>query len=179
MTPALEIQRLRVWFGTQAVVDGVDLTVQPGEIVALVGESGAGKTLTALAIGRLLPPAARWTAEAIRCHGRDLHTMPDDAFRTVLGRQLAYVFQDPAACLNPVLTIGEQLSEPLLAHQAVHPTDARARAAAALAAMRLADPAALLGRYPHQLSGGMQQRALLAMATILNPAALIADEPTT
>ncbi len=181
--PVLEVQGLKIWFDDQPVVDGVDLTVGPGEIVALVGESGAGKTLTALALGRLLPPGARWTAKAIRCRGRDLHALSDDALRAVLGADLAYVFQDPAACLNPVMTVAEQLAEPLRIHSAKkyggRTADVTPQLKAALAAVQLEDPAAILVRYPHQLSGGMQQRVMLAMAALLNPALLIADEPTT
>ncbi len=173
-SPLLAIRELTVEFHTGGVVttavDEVALSLDPGEILALVGESGSGKTMTALAIGRLLPPAARWHAAEISVNGRPLHQATNAEVRRRLGREIAYVFQDPATSLNPVMTIEEQLCEQ---------GRSRARALELLAAVQLADPAALLRRYPHQLSGGMQQRVMLAIAIASRPALLIADEPTT
>jgi len=181
MTPSLEVRQLHVQFprAPRDAVNGVDLTIHAEEIVALVGESGSGKTLTALSIGRLLPTTACWRAASIQFKHRDLLTLPDREFRHLLGQEVAYVFQDPASSLNPVLTVGEQLCEPLIVHRGMRWSEARTRAMELLAAVQLADPAETLPLYPHQLSGGMQQRVMLAMAALLNPALLIADEPTT
>lgn len=179
MTPLLEVHNLHVEFPPVQVVDGLDLTIAPGEIVALVGESGSGKTMTALSIGRLLPAAARWQADLLRFNGQDLLTMPEATFRGFLGRQLTYVFQDPAGSLNPVMTIEEQLSEPLAIHQGMRGPQARVRLLEWLTAVQLPDPVQRLSQYPHQLSGGMQQRVMLAMAMLMDPLLLIADEPTT
>ncbi len=172
--PLLMIRELTVEFHTRGVVttavDQVTLSLDAGTMLALVGESGSGKTMTALAIGRLLPPAARWRAAEITVNGRPLHRASSVEVRRRLGREIAYVFQDPATSLNPVMTIEQQLCES---------GQARARALELLAAVQLADPAALLRCYPHQLSGGMQQRVMLALAIANRPALLIADEPTT
>ena len=182
--PLLEIGGLHVEFPSpdgDAVhaVNGANLTVSPGEIVALVGESGSGKTMTVLAVGRLLPRNAQWRADLLRFKGHDLGSLTESQVRTVLGQSLAYVFQDPASSLNPVMTIGEQLLEPLVIHRQLARSAARATVLDALTAVQLAEPAEKLTMFPHQLSGGMQQRVMLAMATLLRPALLVADEPTT
>jgi len=183
MSLLLEVRDLHVNFrgptGTSAAVNGADLTIHAHEIVALVGESGSGKTMTALSLGRLLPPSAQWRADALRFKAQDLLTAPDEAVRRLLGTEIAYVFQDPAASLNPVMTVGEQLCEPWVVHQRIPRVAATAHAVKLLAAVQLSDPVALLAKYPHQLSGGQQQRVMLAMALALEPSLLIADEPTT
>jgi oligopeptide/dipeptide ABC transporter ATP-binding protein len=184
MTPLLEVEHLSVTFATRAgparAVDDVSFTVAPGETVALVGESGCGKTVTALSLLRLLPPsAAVGPASRIRFDGRDVLALDRDALRRLRGGAIGMVFQEPGASLNPVLTIGAHVVETIRAHDDVDRAAARARARELLVTVGLRDPDRLAARYPHELSGGMQQRAYLALALAAQPRMLIADEPTT
>ena len=160
-------------------VDGVSFALQPGEVFALVGESGSGKTSVALALTRLLPIPPALVSGRVLIDGASLLDASDEALRTIRGGKVSYVFQDPAASLNPVLTIGEQLLETITRH-----TESRGRAAAQVAVewlqrVGIASAEERLAAYPHEFSGGMQQRLCLAMALTARPALLIADEPTT
>ncbi len=180
----LEIDDLRTHLatpsGTARAVDGVSFAVAPGEVVGLVGESGSGKTLTALSILRLVPnPPARIVGGRIVFDGVDLLTLPERALRRVRGRSIAMVFQEPMTSLNPVLTIGEQIAEVVRLHEGAGRAAARQRAIEMLRSVRIPDPERRVREYPHQLSGGMRQRAMLAMALACRPRLLIADEPTT
>ena len=164
--------------GWTRVVDDVSLTVGRGEIVGLVGESGCGKSMTAFSIMQLFPtPAARVAGGEILLEGRDLRGLPAGELRRVRGARLGMIFQDPATFLDPLLTIGDQIAEPLRAH--TPHVNARQRTAELLDHLGLPDPALIARRYPHQLSGGQKQRALIASAIACSPALLIADEPTT
>ena len=166
--------------GDLSLVRGVDLDVHRGEIVALVGESGSGKTLTALSTLGLLPPTARFTADQALLNGHDLRGRQTEAdWRSLRGSEVGIVFQEPLSSLNPVLTIGDQIGEVLWYKRGLSRAQRRTEATDLLARMGLARPAALLGEYPHQLSGGMRQRVMLAIAMAGEPALLIADEPTT
>jgi oligopeptide/dipeptide ABC transporter ATP-binding protein len=184
MTAALDISDLSVAIADREVVRGVTLRVEPGERVGVVGESGSGKSLTALSVMRLLPQQARVTGGSIRHAGRDLLTESDASVGSLRGRSLGMVFQNAAAALNPVLKIGRQVADVLLAHS---PERANARgkraafeeARSLLGSTGLVDPASVMNAYPHQLSGGMAQRVLVAMALSSRPQLLIADEPTT
>ncbi|WP_380281513.1 dipeptide ABC transporter ATP-binding protein [Kitasatospora purpeofusca] len=176
--PLLEVAGLRVSAGPHQVVHGVDFTVRPGEILGLVGESGSGKTLTALAANRMLPPGCRTTAGTVRLDGTDLLALPEPAVRAVRGRRIGMVFQDPLAYLNPRMPIGRQLAEAALVHGASR-TDARARALELLDLVGIPEPARRHRDRPHEFSGGMRQRVLIAMAMANRPDLLIADEPTT
>jgi oligopeptide/dipeptide ABC transporter ATP-binding protein len=180
----LEVEDLRVTFGTgeQRVpaVTGVSLSVDAGETLALVGESGSGKTVTSLSLLGLNPPApASTTTGRIRYRGRDLTSLSRAEWRRVRGAEIAMVFQDPGAALNPLLTIGTQVGDAVRAHEPLSKAAARKRAVEALELARLPQPEDMLGRYPHQLSGGMRQRAAIALAIAARPRLLIADEPTT
>ncbi|MEU7905823.1 ABC transporter ATP-binding protein [Actinoplanes sp. NPDC049118] len=180
----LEVEDLKVTFGhgDQRVpaVAGVHLTVDAGETLALVGESGSGKTVTSLSLLGLNPPApASTTTGRIRYGDRDLTTLSRAEWRRIRGAEIAMVFQDPGAALNPLLTIGTQVSDAVRAHEPMSRTAARQRAVEALELSRLPQPEDMLGRYPHQLSGGMRQRAAIALAIAARPKLLIADEPTT
>ena len=180
----LEIKNLSVTFtrrGTQPTraVDGVSYAVKPGEIVGVVGESGSGKSVTSLAIMGLLPKrGVEITGEALY-RGRDLLTLSDKEMSDLRGRELAMVFQDPMSSLNPVVPIGTQVTEVLLRHQDVTRVQARAEAEDLLRRCGIPDPRRRLREYPHQLSGGMRQRALIAISLACKPAVLICDEPTT
>jgi len=179
----LEVNDLRVQMdtarGTAHIVNGLDYSVSPGETVAVVGESGSGKSVSVMALLGLLPGHARVTGTA-EFDGKNLLAMSEPQLRTVRGNGIGMVFQDPMTSLNPVLTIGRQLTEGLLAHRSASSKKAaRERAAELLADVGLPDPKAALDRYPHELSGGMRQRVVIAIALAGNPKLLIADEATT
>jgi peptide/nickel transport system ATP-binding protein len=175
--PHLAVDDLAVTIAGIRVLDGVDLAVDSGSVLAVVGESGAGKTMTALAVMRLLPPGAVATGR-IRLAGDDLMTLSEAAMCDRRGRALAMVFQEPMTALNPLKTIGAQVAETVLAHHPASRADADALAADALDRVGLPDSRVPRDRYPHQLSGGERQRVLVAMATVLKPPLIIADEPT-
>ena len=180
----LSVQDLSVRFktedGTVHAVNGVSFDLDASETLGIVGESGCGKSATSLAITRLLPRThATIAGGRILFRDVDLIQLPDREMRKLRGRDIAIVFQDPMTSLNPVLTIGRQLTEALCAHQSLSRQDADARAVDLLQTVGIAAPAAALDRYPHQMSGGMRQRVMIAMALALAPKLLIADEPTT
>ena len=182
-SPLLKVQELQVRFDTPRgilkAVAGVSFELAPGETLGLVGESGCGKTVTALSILRLLPsPQATVTGE-IRFLGEDLLSSPEERLRQIRGDRIAMVFQEPMTALNPVLTIGEQVMEVLRLHRGLSNHQARREAAAALTRVGLPEAERRLKQYPHQLSGGLRQRAMIAMALACEPDLLIADEPTT
>jgi peptide/nickel transport system ATP-binding protein len=182
--PLLAVRDLTVVFrdrkGNETrAVDGVSLDVRAGETVAVVGESGCGKTVTSLALLGLLPDKGVDISGAIEFDGRNLLELPDEAMRRIRGREIAMIFQDPMTSLNPVLTVGRQIVEVLELHTELHGDAAYAEAADLLARVGIPDPGRRLRDYPHQLSGGMRQRAMIAMALACSPRLLIADEPTT
>ena len=182
--PLLDVNGLTVSYeghGERVVaVDDVSFSLEPGDIFALVGESGSGKSSLALAITRLLPsPPATISARAIRFQDADLLHAPQEVLRAIRGGKIAYVFQDPATSLNPVLTIGEQLREMVELHTDRRGRDADALAVDWLSRVGIPSAQARLRAYPHEFSGGMQQRVMLAMAMASQPALLVADEPTT
>jgi oligopeptide/dipeptide ABC transporter ATP-binding protein len=179
----LSVEDLRVHFwtgsGTVHAVNGISFDIGPGETLGIVGESGCGKSVTALALLGLLPRAGRVRSGTARFDGRDLLRLNQRALRRVRGRQIAMIFQDPMTSLNPVLTIGRQLREPLETHFGLSRKAARARAAELLDRVGIPSPDARITDYPHQFSGGMRQRAMIAMALACRPKLMIADEPTT
>ena len=181
--PLLDVRDLRIAYTTRAgeavVVPDVSFQLNAGEALGLVGESGCGKSTVALSIVRYLGRAGRITGGSIRFEGRELTTLDETGLSAIRGRRIAMVYQDPMASLNPVMTVGRQLMEAPMTHEGVSASAARARALAMLAEVKLADPEAVMDRYPHQLSGGQQQRIVIAMALITGPALLIMDEPTT
>lgn len=182
-TPQLDIRRLRTTLhtpqGPVRAVSEVSLTLSGGECVGLVGESGSGKSMLAFSIIRLLPARGRIESGAILWKGLDLTKMAPNELRRVRGREIAMVFQEPASALNPVLTIGTQIMEPLRAHLGLSKKLARKRAEELLAEVQIDRPQQRLDDYPHQLSGGMKQRVVIAMAIACDPDLMIADEPTT
>jgi peptide/nickel transport system ATP-binding protein len=166
--------------GTMKAVDGISLAVGAGETVALVGESGCGKSLTALSIMRLLPdPPARIVGGEVFLNGRDLVALPEEAMLDIRGREIGMIFQDPMSSLNPVATVEKQIAEVLSAHTDLDRRQARARVLELLEQVGMPDAGRRLDAYPHQLSGGMCQRVMIAMAIACSPSVLIADEPTT
>ncbi len=180
----LSVRDLRITFpGTErpvVPVDGVSFDIARGEMLALVGESGSGKSLTSLALLRLVPPPGRIESGShIELGGVDLLTLEEKALRSIRGRRIAMVFQDPMTSLNPVFTVGDQIAEGIRAHNSVSRKNAMDRAVALLAEVGISDPATRVRNYPHQMSGGMRQRVMIAMALACEPELLVADEPTT
>ena len=183
-TPLLEVRNLKTWFHTEAgtakAVDGVDFDIYPGEVLGLVGESGSGKSVTALSILRLIPdPPGKIVAGSIRFQGQDLLQLSWDQMRAIRGKQISMIFQEPMTSLNPVFTIGMQLTEMVLEHENISHKEAFRRSVEMLELVGIPDPAPRMSYYPHQFSGGMRQRVMIAMALACNPSLLIADEPTT
>jgi oligopeptide/dipeptide ABC transporter ATP-binding protein len=182
-TNLLEVSKLTTTIklrrGAIRPVDGVSFSVKQGEILGLVGESGCGKSMTALTIMRLLPPAATAPSGSIRFDGQDLLRLSRRRMRHIRGKDISMVFQEPMTALDPAFTIGSQLTETILAHERADHTAARRRAVEMLDRVGIVNPASRLNDYPHQFSGGMRQRVMLAMALLLRPKLLVADEPTT
>jgi oligopeptide transport system ATP-binding protein len=183
MENLLTVKNLATSFFTYAgevkAVGGVSFEVGKGEAVAIVGESGCGKSVTALSILRLIPDPGKVLAGSILLDGRDLLALSEPEMQRVRGKDISMIFQDPMTSLNPVLTIGTQVMEAILRHQKIEKAGARARAIETLEMVRIPNPDRRLAQYPHQLSGGMRQRAMIAMALSCNPKLVIADEPTT
>ena len=179
----LEIENLRVEFpsrrGTLVAVDDVSFAIAPGEVLGMVGESGAGKTLSGLAVIGLIEPPGRIAAGEVRLEGRRIDNLPHEEMRKLRGRRIGVVFQDPLTSLNPLYTIGAQLEETILTHLPLSRTQARARALALLREVGIPAPESRFEHYPHQFSGGMRQRVVIALALAAEPSLLIADEPTT
>ena len=180
----LSVEDLKVSFvgraGVTRAVDGISFTVERGEITAIIGESGSGKSVACYSLLGLVPmPPGRIDGGRALFEGRDLLAMSERELREVRGRDIAMVFQDPMTCLNPYLRIGEQLIEPLVYHQGVSKAEARERALALLEEVGIRDPATTIDNYPHEFSGGMRQRVMIAMGLACLPKLLIADEPTT
>ncbi|MCK9514301.1 MAG: ABC transporter ATP-binding protein, partial [Pigmentiphaga sp.] len=179
----LEVEELRVAFqgeeGPVEVISGLDFKVGRGEVVAVVGESGSGKSVTALAIMGLLPRFAQVSEGRVLFDGCNLLELPEESMRQRRGRDIGMIFQDPMSALNPVLTIGDQLTEPLRIHLGMGPAQARARAIELLGMVGIAEPDSRLDQFPHEFSGGMRQRVMIAIALACGPKLLIADEPTT
>jgi peptide/nickel transport system ATP-binding protein len=183
MEPLLSVQNLRAHFATRGgvarAVDGLSFDVHAGQTLAIVGESGCGKSVTSLSILRLLDEPPAKLAGNIFFGGRDLVALDEAAMRKLRGNEISMVFQEPMTSLNPLLTIGRQLAEPIVLHQGLGPTEARARARDMLELVGIPSPERCLAGYPHQLSGGMRQRVMIAIAIACNPKLLVADEPTT
>ena len=165
--------------GVIHAVNGVNLSIENGQTVALVGESGSGKSMTALSVIRLVPPPGRIASGVIELEGRDLLDLSDREMRMIRGSRISMVFQEPMTSLNPVLRIGDQLIEPLMLHRKLSRSEATDQGIALLQSVGIPSAGERMRDYPHQLSGGMRQRVMIAMALACNPALLIADEPTT
>ncbi|MEQ8600566.1 MAG: ABC transporter ATP-binding protein [Devosia sp.] len=182
--PLLNIKDLSVEFGSPhnsiRVVDSVGFEIEMGGAVGLVGESGSGKSITSLSILRLIPePPGRIVSGSITFEGQDLLKLPKSRMPAIRGRDIAMIFQEPMSSLNPVMTIGDQIEEAIRLHERVDPRTRREKAIEMLGLVGIPDPASRMGAYPHQFSGGMRQRVMIAMALACNPKLLIADEPTT
>jgi oligopeptide/dipeptide ABC transporter ATP-binding protein len=182
--PLLQVENLRTFFygdaGVSRAVDGISFSIGAGETIGLVGESGSGKSVTALSVLRLVRPPGRIEAGSrVLFEGRDLVTMDERALRAVRGARIAMVFQEPMTALNPVFTVGEQIAEVVRIHGKASRRAAWDRAVEMLQIVGIPSPAQRATEYPHQLSGGMRQRVVIAMALVMNPAVVIADEPTT
>ena len=175
----LHIRNLHVHFGNFPAVDGVDLTVDKGELLGVVGESGSGKSVAMLAVMGLIEAPGRVTADAIEFEGRDLLKLSPRERRALIGRDVAMVFQDALSSLNPSYTVGDQIAEVLKAHLGLRGAPAKKRVIELLDQVEISDAANRISAYPHQLSGGMNQRVMIAMAIACGPKLLIADEPTT
>jgi peptide/nickel transport system ATP-binding protein len=181
--PVLRVHDLTTCFDgddtTVVAVDKLSFDLLPGETLGLVGESGCGKSVTSLSIMRLLRAPGRVAGGSIEFDGRDLLALPEKAMRAIRGNQISMIFQEPMTSLNPVITVGKQISESLMLHQGLSRREAMTQAEALLDLVQISDPARRVREYPYQLSGGMRQRAMIAMALACQPKVLIADEPTT
>jgi peptide/nickel transport system ATP-binding protein len=179
----LEVKGLTVQFptrrGTLTAVDSISFSIAPGEVLGVVGESGAGKSITGLAVIGLLEPPGRIAKGEIRLEGRRIDNLPHEELRRIRGRRIGVIFQDPLTSLNPLYTIGQQLEETILTHLPLSKSQARERALALLREVGIPAPEARYGSYPHHFSGGMRQRVVIALALAAKPRLLIADEPTT
>jgi len=183
MTHLLDVRRLTVSFSETGAganaVDGVSFTIDRGETLGLVGESGSGKSVTAFSILRLLQPPGRIIGGQVIFDGRDLLALPESEMRAVRGRRISLIFQEPLSALNPIMRVGDQIAEALTVHHPASANEARQRAIELLDLVRISDPARRVRDYPHQLSGGMRQRVMIAIALACRPPLIIADEPTT
>ncbi len=180
----LDIKNLKVCYFTEdktiTAVDGINLYMEKGKVLALVGETACGKSTVALSIGRLISPYdGKITNGEIIFKGKDIMRLPLKELPNLRGKEISYIFQEPASSLNPVFTVGEQITELLHAHKGISKAEAKEKAMEGLKMAQLKDIERIFASYPHQLSGGMKQRAMIAMATVLKPVLLIADEPTT
>jgi len=183
LTNVLEVRDLKTYFftdeGVVKAVDGVSFAVERGKTLGLVGESGCGKSVTAMSISRLVSPPGRVVGGEVLLNGRNLVPLSDAEMRRVRGSQIAMIFQEPMTALNPVLEVGFQIAEAVLAHEKISKREAWLRAVDAMRAVSIPDAEKRAKDYPHQLSGGMRQRIMIAMALVCNPMLVIADEPTT
>ncbi len=178
-TPLLSVEDLTIMIGGANVVDGVSFTVAPGKVMALVGESGCGKSLTSYAMLGLLPPAAKQSGGSVRLDDLDLNTLSERQFRKARGKEISIIFQEPSASLDPLTTVGSQVAAAYQTHHNVPRAEAYAKARQMLADVGIPDPDHRLHQYPFELSGGMCQRVMISIALICGPHVLVADEPTT
>ena len=177
--PLLSVERLSIQFGTQRVVDDVSFALWPGKTLCIAGESGSGKSLTSLAIMGLLPEEAQIPGGAIIFDNQDLLSLPERQMQLLRGKSVAMIFQEPMTSLNPLMTVGQQLEETLQRHEVLGRRERRSRVSTMLDAVKISHVEKRLQQYPHELSGGMRQRVMIAMALACNPKIIIADEPTT
>ena len=178
-TPAVELRDLKVGFGKIRVVDGVDLTLERGQAMALIGESGSGKSVTLRAILRLFPEGRSRITGTLRAAGRDVLALSKRELADFRGRTVSMIFQEPLLAFDPVYTVGRQITEAIQRHEKVPAAEARKRALALFERVRIPSPERRLDNYPHEMSGGMRQRAMIALALACRPQVLLADEPTT
>jgi ABC-type dipeptide/oligopeptide/nickel transport system, ATPase component len=184
MKELLRIENLRLYFdteeGTVKALEDVNLSVKEGEIVGVVGETGSGKSITAMSILKLIPtPPARMLSGKIWFDNQEISSFDEEKMREIRGKKIAMIFQEPMTSLNPTFTVGEQLCDVLMTHEKIEKKQAIEKILEVFKLVRMQDPVALLDKYPHQLSGGMRQRVMIAMALLCNPKLLIADEATT
>jgi oligopeptide/dipeptide ABC transporter ATP-binding protein len=183
LTDVLQVKNLKTCFFTEEgvvkAVDDVSFSVPKGKAIGLVGESGCGKSVTAMSIARLVSPPGRITGGEVLLNGRNILAISEKEMRQVRGAQISMIFQEPMTALNPVLQVGFQIAEAVMAHEKVSKSEALSRAVDAMKAVSIPDPERRAKDYPHQLSGGMRQRVMIAMALVCKPALVIADEPTT
>jgi len=181
--PLLDVKGLKTYFFTEdgvvQAINGVDFSIKPGQVMGLVGESGSGKSVTSLSIMRLLPASGKIVEGEIWFDGKNLVAVPESYMLDIRGNKLSMIFQQPTSCLNPVFRIGDQIAEALVTHQSLSKKESERQAIALLKLVGIADPSRRAKSYPHEISGGMAQRVMIAMALACQPKLLIADEPTT